>query len=221
MQAITSLEQLKSISKGRNIISFWASWSKPSVTINNILIQLEKTYKNITFYSIEAEEYGEISELHKVASVPTVLFFVGAKETNRLVGANPQELNRLVTEFSSNNEIVEEKPATNAITIENSTDDLNERLKGLINQHKVMGFIKGTPSAPQCGFSRKFCEVLQRHGVQFETFNILSDQEIRDGLKKYSNWPTYPQLYVNGELVGGLDIINELVEAGEFLDLFK
>lgn len=218
MQAITSLEQFKAISNGRNIISFWASWSKPSVAVNNILTQLEKNYKNITFYSVEAEEYSEISELHKVASVPTVLFLVGAKETNRLVGANPQELNRLVSEFSSNNEIVQ--PSPNAMVVETATD-LNARLKALINQHKVMGFIKGTPSAPQCGFSRKFCEVLQTHGVKFETFNILSDQEVREGLKKYSNWPTYPQLYVNGELVGGLDIINELVEAGEFMDLFK
>jgi Grx4 family monothiol glutaredoxin len=164
--------------------------------------------------------------VHNVSSVPTVLFFAGTKEINRLVGANPQELNRLIAEFSSNNQIIVEEKSNNnntgnSIVIETPTNDLDSRLKALIIQHKVMGFIKGTPSSPQCGFSRKFCEILQRHGVQFDTFNILSDQEVREGLKKFSNWPTYPQLYVNGELVGGLDIINELVEAEEFLDLFK
>jgi glutaredoxin-related protein len=87
---------------------------------------------------------------------------------------------------------------------------LNDRLKALVNQHKVMAFIKGTvisprnlrgsagtPSAPQCGYTRKFCGLLDENGIEFGSFNILADQEVREGLKKYSNWPTYPQvLYI-------------------------
>lgn len=78
-----------------------------------------------------------------------------------------------------------------------------------------MAFIKGTPAAPQCGFSRRFVELLKKEKITFGSFNILSDPGVRDGLKKFSNWPTYPQLYVNGELVGGLDVCTELAEQGE------
>lgn len=77
----------------------------------------------------------------------------------------------------------------------------------------------GTPAAPQCGFSRRFVELLKGQGIQFGSFNILADPQVRDGLKKYSNWPTYPQLFVNGELVGGLDVCTELAESGELRDM--
>lgn len=73
-----------------------------------------------------------------------------------------------------------------------------------------MLFMKGDPDAPRCGFSRQLIGILNDTGVQFKHFDVLSDEEIRQGLKKYSDWPTYPQLYVNSELLGGLDIIKEM-----------
>ena len=79
-----------------------------------------------------------------------------------------------------------------------------------------MVFIKGTPQEPRCGFTRQLIEILQNKDVKYGSFDILSDNDVREGLKKYSNWPTYPQLYINSELVGGLDIVKELVENGEF-----
>jgi hypothetical protein len=84
---------------------------------------------------------------------------------------------------------------------------LNERLKQLINQAKVMVFMKGSRIAPRCQFSRQLIQILNEINVDFETFDILEDEQVRQGLKVYSNWPTYPQLYVNGNLIGGLDII--------------
>ena len=83
-----------------------------------------------------------------------------------------------------------------------------------------MLFMKGNPAAPRCGFSNKTVALLNGQGVKFESFDILSDNMVREGLKKYSNWPTYPQLYVKGELIGGLDIMKEMVESGDFADLF-
>ena len=74
-----------------------------------------------------------------------------------------------------------------------------------------MLFMKGVPEAPRCGFSRQTVEILRKHEVTFESFDILKDEEVRSGLKIYSDWPTYPQLYCNNELVGGLDIIKEFV----------
>ena len=86
-------------------------------------------------------------------------------------------------------------------------ESLNDRLKKLVNQSKVMLFMKGSPNEPKCGFSRQTTSILNETGVEYGTFDILSDETVRQGLKEYSNWPTFPQLYVNGELVGGLDII--------------
>jgi len=97
-----------------------------------------------------------------------------------------------------------------------TSTDLNKRLQSLISSAPVMLFMKGSPDAPRCGFSRKLCEILKKYpSVQFKSFDILEDQEVRQGLKEYSNWPTYPQVYVKGELIGGLDIITELDQGGE------
>merc|ERR1712032_1541694 len=95
---------------------------------------------------------------------------------------------------------------------------LDQRLKALINQDPVMLFMKGVPDSPQCGFSRKIVEILQKNNVKFGHFNILSDEDVRQGLKTYSNWPTYPQVYSAGKLIGGLDIIVELTEEGALLE---
>ena len=94
--------------------------------------------------------------------------------------------------------------------------DLETRLKKLISSSPVMCFIKGTPQEPRCGFTRQLIEILKTKDVKYGSFDILGDNEVREGLKKYSNWPTYPQVYINSELIGGLDIIKELVESGEF-----
>ena len=109
--------------------------------------------------------------------------------------------------------VEEEKEATKP-TIE-------ERLKLLLNQQRVMLFLKGVPSAPRCGFSRQIVEMLDSIDASYGAFDILQDEEVRQGLKEYSDWPTYPQLYVDGELVGGLDIVKEMVEDGELEGLLK
>jgi Grx4 family monothiol glutaredoxin len=96
----------------------------------------------------------------------------------------------------------------NGATEESSKEELNQRLSELVKAAPVMLFMKGTPSAPQCGFSRQTVSVLREKGVRYGFFNILADDEVRQGLKEYSDWPTFPQLYVDGELVGGLDIVS-------------
>ena len=94
-------------------------------------------------------------------------------------------------------------------------DELNARLKKLINSSPVMLFMKGDPTSPKCGFSRQTIEMFSSLNAKYGTFDIFSDESVRQGLKTYSNWPTYPQLYIKGELVGGLDILKELNESGE------
>ncbi|PHH58868.1 hypothetical protein CDD80_1942 [Ophiocordyceps camponoti-rufipedis] len=92
---------------------------------------------------------------------------------------------------------------------EKQKEDLNKRLKDLVNAAPVMLFMKGTPSSPQCGFSRQVVAILREKSVKYGFFNILADDEVRQGLKEYAEWPTYPQLWIDGELVGGLDIVKE------------
>jgi monothiol glutaredoxin len=93
--------------------------------------------------------------------------------------------------------------------------DVNERIKQQLTSYPVLLYMKGTPDFPQCGFSAKTVSVLRAAGAKFAYINIFEDPEIREGLKAYSNWPTFPQLYVNGELIGGCDIAVEMYESGE------
>jgi monothiol glutaredoxin len=96
---------------------------------------------------------------------------------------------------------------------------LKDRIEALIGQTRVILFMKGNKMFPQCGFSAHVLEILKASGVEFSTHNILSDPEVRQGLKEYSNWPTFPQLYVGGKLVGGADIVSELSATGELQKL--
>ncbi|KAH7287720.1 hypothetical protein KP509_32G070700 [Ceratopteris richardii] len=117
----------------------------------------------------------------------------------------------IVTEMHKSGEL-KELFTTKGLNIQES---IESRLKRLINSSPTMLFMKGTPEAPRCGFSSKVVNALQEEGISFGSFDILSDNEIREGLKKYANWPTYPQLYHKGELIGGCDIILELKANGE------
>ena len=92
---------------------------------------------------------------------------------------------------------------------------VKERILGLTTSSRIVVFMKGNKMFPQCGFSARVLEILKSTGVDFDTHNILSDQELRQGLKELSNWPTFPQLYVEGQLVGGCDIICEMYDSGE------
>ncbi|MBC8227676.1 MAG: Grx4 family monothiol glutaredoxin [Gammaproteobacteria bacterium] len=97
--------------------------------------------------------------------------------------------------------------------------DINEKIKTQLSEFPLLLYMKGTPDFPQCGFSATVCGILKASEKRFAFVNILEDPEIRDGLKTYSNWPTFPQLYINGELVGGCDIIEQMFENGELKTL--
>lgn len=100
-------------------------------------------------------------------------------------------------------------------------EELTQRMQDLMHQSKVVLFMKGSPDAPRCGFSRKIAGLLRDHSVEFSHFDILTDERVRSGLKILNDWPTFPQLIVDGEFVGGLDIVQEMVENGEFDEVVK
>jgi monothiol glutaredoxin len=99
--------------------------------------------------------------------------------------------------------------------------DINARIAAQLQENPVILYMKGNPTFPQCGFSARAAQILQHVGVPFAHVNIFEDQEIREGLKIYSNWPTFPQLYIQGELIGGSDIMMDLFEKGELQPLLE
>lgn len=101
-----------------------------------------------------------------------------------------------------------------------SENPVFDRIKDYVSKDDVVLFMKGTPIFPQCGFSSVVSQVLSHVGVDFESYNVLEDMDIREGIKAYSDWPTIPQLYVKGEFVGGCDIVKEMFETGELQQLF-
>lgn len=101
------------------------------------------------------------------------------------------------------------------------SETVADRIRREVENNDVVLFMKGTPVFPQCGFSNTVVQVLTYLGVQFKGVNVLEDEEIRHGIKEFSDWPTIPQLYVKGEFVGGCDIIREMFESGELRDYFS
>ena len=105
--------------------------------------------------------------------------------------------------------------------MEDNNLDVSENIKNEISSNDVVLFMKGTPVFPMCGFSATVTQVLSDLGVNFSSVNVLESDEMREGIKQFSNWPTIPQLYVKEEFIGGCDIIKEMYESGELLELFK
>ena len=99
-------------------------------------------------------------------------------------------------------------------------NDVFERIQSEIDEAPVMLYMKGNAMFPQCGFSARVVQILTHMGVPFKTANVLEDEELREGIKQFSQWPTIPQLYVKGEFVGGCDIVREMFQAGELQTLF-
>lgn len=101
------------------------------------------------------------------------------------------------------------------------TPEIKERIENFIQQNKIMVFMKGSKLMPMCGFSNNVVQILNSLGVPFETFDILEDQDMRQGIKDYSNWPTIPQVYISGEFIGGCDIMIELYQKGELQQMVE
>ncbi|XP_043912266.1 glutaredoxin-3 isoform X1 [Protopterus annectens] len=200
-------ELLQKSGKSLAVVHFWAPWAPQCNQMNEVMAELAKEYSQVTFLKLEAEAVPEVSEKYEITSVPTFLFFKNAQKIDRLDGAHAPELTKKVQHHASS--------SVQVGAVDANKEDLSVRLKKLINAAPCMLFMKGSSQEPRCGFSRQIVDLLNRHSVQFSSFDILSDEEVRQGLKTYSNWPTYPQLYVNGELIGGLDIVKELAASGE------
>lgn len=194
-------------------VHFLASWAPECATVTAVLQELareEQLQGKAVFYELSAEDLAEVSMKHEIQAVPTVLLFRAGKAVDRVDGVNAVELTKKVRSHA------QAGPPT---LPQAPKEDLNTKLKRLISAHKCMLFMKGNPEEPKCGFSKTTIGLLTDLEADYGTFDILTDDEVRQGLKEFSKWPTYPQLYVDGELVGGLDILKELLESGELKEM--
>lgn len=196
--------------KGISILNFWAAWHEPCTLLNKVFSELSRNYPKIYYFSINAEE-NDLAEVYDIESVPSFVVLEDGKVAEKLSGLDAPDLTKLIIRFNNKIAIKMDDPVIEK--------DITKRLQMLINSNPVMIFIKGTPQAPRCGFSRQLIELLNEQGCGYGSFDILADEQVRQGLKEYSNWPTYPQLYVDGELIGGLDIIRELISSNQFKDI--
>lgn len=182
-----------------------------------------------SWVSINAEELSDISEAYDVTAVPYLVLVRGGEVLETVSGSSVVKVRNAIeshakqSPHSASAAAGQEAAATNgaAATVddkngetttedpENQKEELFKRLKDLVKAAPVMLFMKGTPSEPKCGFSRQLVAILRENAVKYGFFNILADDEVRQGLKEFADWPTYPQLWVDGELVGGLDIVKE------------
>lgn len=202
----TDSDVLRAITSTKRVaLNFWTSWAAPCKQMNSVFSALAATTvpstgDQVLFARISAEELLETASRFEVKDVPAFVLFYSGRVIGRVDGANPPLLAEKIAWLASASEHDLERVA----------------LVELTKRHKLMLFMKGSPDAPKCGFSRQMVELLRKAKVQFDSFDILEDQDVRNGLKKLHNWPTYPQLYASGRLLGGLDVVRELVDTNEF-----
>uniref|UniRef100_A0A8D0T030 Glutaredoxin 3 n=2 Tax=Sus scrofa TaxID=9823 RepID=A0A8D0T030_PIG len=239
-------ELLRLRAKSLLVVHFWAPWAPQCAQMNDVMAELAKEHPQVSFVKLEAEAVPEVSEKYGISSVPTFLFFKNSQSIDRLDGAHAPELTKKVQRHASSSSFPsggsEHLKEDLSLRLKKLTHAAPCMLfmKGTPQEPRCASFYSHSLDSAvyrivdSCrsavgkgpdysglgrleGFSKQMVEILNKHNIQFSSFDIFSDEEVRQGLKTYSNWPTYPQLYVSGELIGGLDIIKEL-EASKELD---
>lgn len=217
MTAITSVSQFESEVLGSKsvgvVVSYWGSWCEPSVTTNDYLKKVIADYEGVNFVTIDVDTCGDVCEKNGVETVPFVAFYrpSGAKQ-ELAADVSGAKLQSVEQNLKSLYGLAKDRRS--------AFENIDDYIKHLLNKDKVVIFITGTPSHPICGFTTKLVGLMAEKKVPYTYVDIMSDNELCDRLKAYSNWPTYPQIYADGALVGGLDIVLELVKEGEFDSTF-
>ncbi|KAI0788280.1 glutaredoxin [Fomes fomentarius] len=217
-------EDLKRVS----LINFWAPWAAPCKQMNEVVVELSKKYPEVLVLQVEAETQSDIAESFEVEAVPTFVILRGHTLLGRISGADAPALTKAISEHTRSPSAIAPQshtdrppaaPSDGGAPGQETEEELHARLRALMEKDRVMLFMKGNPDAPRCGFSRRIVALLRNEEVPFGSFDILTDESVRSGLKVLNNWPTFPQLVVKGEFVGGLDVVTEMVENGELKEL--
>ncbi|SPC61781.1 probable glutaredoxin [Ustilago sp. UG-2017b] len=234
-----------------SLLNFYAPWAEPCRQMNEVVREIAIKYPQVLCLIIEAESLPDVSESFDIEAVPSFVLLRGHTLLSRISGANASALSAAVathvapTRVNGTGSISKTSAAPRAAadTYDASTrngtaatyagdqdeedvvpeteEQIFARCKKLMEQRKVMLFMKGDPDTPKCGFSQKTVNLFRQEKVEFGHYDILKDENVRQGLKKLNEWPTFPQIIVNGELIGGLDILKESIESGEFQEMLQ
>lgn len=188
-------EYLKSPSTSRKLILLHIELEHIPVckTVNEALLAIARNDQfngNVLVARINADHFTDFLTTNNVIAVPTVLFSHRTKFIDRVEGFNQSELIRKIQTYLNQLDFTSKSVETTPVT----SADVEKKIANLLKSSRVMLFMKGTPDEPQCGFSRQACHLLTEHQIPFQSFDVLSDQNLREQLKIYSNWNTYPQV---------------------------
>ncbi|PVU86349.1 hypothetical protein BB560_005297 [Smittium megazygosporum] len=205
-----------------NVLLFVATWVESCKQVEQMISVLAQSHPIADFFKLDADVFEGAVEAYGIEAVPSVLFVRGKTVLGQVEGVNPVQLNLVVDKLLGSKKPEDQLPVPNAAPVAvkvESKEQIIERIEKLLASQPVFAFIKGTPNNPRCGFSRRLVNILKSADISFGYFDILTDEGIRQELKEYSNWPTYPQLYIESELVGGIDIVEEMVANDELVDI--
>ena len=215
---------------------FYADWHPSHSQLTAVFNALPSVAPNVTFKSVPAETTPDLVSKYGVTVVPTtVLCTSNGTVAGKIDTADVAEITRQVTLLNKSASVTKPPPPTpsSSSSSSNPSDQsassapphhpdlpppVLSKIKALLASSPVLLCMKGTPSDPKCGFSRQAVELLRSSSVSFSSFDILANSEVRKGLKVHSDWPTYPQLYVRGELQGGLDVLKEMAADGDLAE---
>jgi glutaredoxin-related protein len=177
-----------------HVLFFWASWdtaSAPGGAMWRLISTLAALHGDISFARVEAEEVADVSEQLNVAAVPTVVFLRGGRVIERVEGARAADVTSRLEALGAAGSAGDDAAAGD---VPASLTALKARIRALTTAAPIMLFMKGSPTEPKCGFSRKMVDLLRAEGASFGSFDILTDKAVREGLRDYGQWPTYPQV---------------------------
>lgn len=169
----------------------------------------DTTSPTVSFVSVDGKKLTEIAKRCGVSKAPCVVFLRDDKVLEPVAGFDLDKIREALNRHAGIPDVT--GPAVPAEILERRKDALNARLTELVRIARVVLFMKGTPESPRCRFSRRLAGILREHDIDFDSFDVLADEEVRQGLKEYADWPTYPQLWVDSKLLGGLDIVSSPV----------
>ena len=194
------------------VVHFYASWCEPCAAMDALMLELAKAHhaSGAAFARCDAEAAEDACAREGVTSVPYFVFYRDGRRVDAHEGADAAVVTNKSKQYFASRGAASTTPAAAS----REPVALNDRIKSMLAAQDVILFMKGTRTEPRCGFSSKVVAALDATGVAYETFNILEDEAIRQGLKAYSDWPTYPQLYYKSELLGGCDIVLEMAADG-------
>lgn len=211
------LQALCSSHAGLTTVLLWAPWHPPSVHLGKVLEAIAVEQKSVRFAKVNTDVCPSIATSMGADQVPfVVLLNPRGSKLDSVAGADPPKLVEKVKAFAGRS--LDNAAVQPSAGYASKDQSMNDRLKELINFSPVMLFMKGSKVEPFCKFSKQAVAILDKHDIEYSTFDILQDEEVRQNLKEYSNWKTYPQFYIDGELIGGVDILKEMDEDGSLLE---